>query len=132
MTAPFIDTNVLAYLLTSDTARIARAKAILAGGGIVSVQVLNELANVARRKSRLAMPELRSFLATIRGLVTVVPVTLAVHDLGLDICARYGVSLYDSMLLAAAVQAGCDTFWTEDMQPGMCVLETLVLQNPFR
>ena len=132
MTAPFIDTNILVYLLTRDTARIATAKSILAGGGIVSVQVLNELANVARRKSHLAMPELRGFLATIRGLVTVVPVTLAVHDLGLDICARYNYALYDSMLLAAAIQAGCDTFWTEDMQPGMRVLDTLVLQNPFR
>jgi predicted nucleic acid-binding protein len=95
------------------------------------VQVLNEIANVARRKMRMSWPETRSFLSTLRALLTVQPLDLPTHEAGLALAERYGLSTYDAMIAAAALQAGCETLWSEDLQHGMSLSGLLVL-NPFR
>ncbi|MEJ0051313.1 MAG: PIN domain-containing protein [Methylovirgula sp.] len=128
---PFFDTNVLVYLLSDDAHKADRAETLLSGGGIVSVQVLNEFAAVSRRKLRLAWPEIREILATIRAVTRVEPLTLAMHEAGLELCARYDFALYDSMIVAAALQAHCTLLYSEDMQDGH-VIETLTIRNPFR
>lgn len=63
---PFLDTNVLLYLLSADAAKADRAEALLAAGGVISVQVLNEFANVASRKLAMTWPEIREILAAVR------------------------------------------------------------------
>jgi predicted nucleic acid-binding protein len=73
----FFDTNVLVYLVSADLAKTGRAEAILAKGGVVSVQVLNEFASVASRKRKLLLPEIRDFLSTIRAIWEVE--TLSLH-----------------------------------------------------
>jgi predicted nucleic acid-binding protein len=132
MPASFFDTNVLLYLAASDPAKANRAEAAVALGGAISVQVLNELANVARRKMRLSWEDTHEFLDMIRGLLTVHPVTLEVHETGLELAERYGLSTYDALIAAAALHAGCDTLWSEDMQHGMKLGEGLRVVNPFR
>ena len=132
MPASFFDTNVLVYLASGDASKADRAEAIIAGGGSISVQVLNELANVARRKMQMTWDETHALLATLRGLLTVHPVTVETHEAGLRIAERYGLSLYDSMIAASALGAGCDTLWSEDMQHGMKLDEGLHIANPFR
>jgi predicted nucleic acid-binding protein len=132
MPVSFFDTNVLVYLASSDVAKADRAEAIIAGGGSISVQVLNELANVARRKMQMSWDETRALLNTLRGLLTVHPVTVATHEAGLRVAERYGLSIYDSMIAASALDAGCDTLWSEDMQHGMKLDEGLRIANPFR
>jgi predicted nucleic acid-binding protein len=132
MPASFFDTNVLLYLAASDPAKANRAEAAVALGGAISVQVLNELANVARRKMRLPWEDTHEFLDMIRGLLTVHPVTLEVHETGLELAERYGLSTYDALIAAAALHAGCDTLWSEDMQHGMKLGEGLRVVNPFR
>ena len=132
MPASFFDTNVLLYLAASDPAKANRAEAAVALGGAISVQVLNELANVARRKMRLSWEDTHEFLDMIRGLLTVHPVTLEVHETGLELAERYGLSTYDALIAAAALHAGCDTLWSEDMQHGMKLREGLRVVNPFR
>ena len=67
----FFDTNVLLYLLSKDAAKADRAEALLATGGIVSVQVLNEFASVATRKLAMTIPEIREILSTIRAVCVV-------------------------------------------------------------
>ena len=79
----FIDTNVLLYLLSSDSAKAARAEALLSEGGHISVQVLNEIANVARRKMAMSWGETRDMLDIVRGLLRVHPVTEETHARGL-------------------------------------------------
>jgi predicted nucleic acid-binding protein len=128
----FIDTNVLLYLLSSDARKAARAEALLSEGGHISVQVLNEIANVARRKMALSWGETRDLLDIVRGLLTVHPITEETHARGLALAERYGVSVCDAMILAAARIAGCRTVWSEDMQDGMVVGEGLRVDNPFR
>ena len=86
----FFDTNVLLYLLSEDAAKADRAEALLADGGVISVQVLNEFASVASRKLRLSWPEIHEVLDTVRRLCRVEPLLLATHDLPFakQLCTR--------------------------------------------
>ncbi len=130
-TESFFDTNVLLYLLSGDAAQADRAEAVLALGGTISVQVLNEFAAVAARKLGLSYPEIREVLEPVRAVCAVVPLTLETHDLGLQIAERYGFSIYDSLIVAAALRAGCRTLYSEDRQDGQTLDGRLVVRNPF-
>jgi predicted nucleic acid-binding protein len=132
MPGSFVDTNVLVYLASGDPAKADRAEQIAAAGGTISVQVLNELANVARRKMGLSWPETHAFLSAVRALLQVEPMTAEVHDLGLAAAERYRLPIYDAMIVASALQADCDTLWTEDMQDGQVIENRLRIANPFR
>jgi predicted nucleic acid-binding protein len=131
MPGSFFDTNVLLYLASGDAAKADQAEAHLAAGGTISVQVLNEIANVARRKMRMSWARTRVFLTALRGLLLVQPVTAGIHEAGLEIAERYRLSIYDAMIVAAALHAGCDTLWSEDMQHGMTLEGRLRIVNPF-
>jgi predicted nucleic acid-binding protein len=132
MSDDFFDTNVLLYLLSEDNEKADRAEALVRQGGGISVQVLNEALNVMRRKLGLSWREAREFLALVRGLLDVAPVTLETHELGLDFAERYGLPIYDAMIAAAAALNGCARLWSEDMQHGMRLGEGLRVENPFR
>jgi predicted nucleic acid-binding protein len=132
MPASFFDTNVLVYIASGDAAKADRAEAAVAAGGAISVQVLNELANVARRKMQMSWDDTHGLLTMMRGLLTVHPLTLETHETGLTLAERYSLSIYDAMIAAAAIHAGCDTLWSEDMQHGMAIDEGLRIVNPFR
>jgi predicted nucleic acid-binding protein len=131
MPASFFDSNVLVYIASGDVAKADRAEAAIATGGAISVQVLNEIANVARRKMQMSWPETHAFLDMLRGLLAVHPLTVETHETGLRLAERYGFSTYDAMIAAAALHAGCDTLWSEDMQHGMALDEGLRIINPF-
>lgn len=132
MPGSFFDSNVLLYLASSDAAKADQAEKLIAKGGAISVQVLNETANVARRKMGLSWPEIHSFLSVIRELLTVHSITVETHETGLALAERYGLSIYDSMIAASAIRAGCDMLWSEDMQHGMTIEKRLRIANPFR
>jgi len=132
MPASFFDTNILVYLASGDAAKADRAEASSAAGGAISVQVLNELAKVARRKMQMSWAETHAFLSMLRGLLTVHPLTLETHETGLELAERYGLSTYDAMIAASALHAGCDTLWSEDMRHGLTLGEGLRIVNPFR
>ena len=127
----FFDTNVLLYLLLADTAKADRAEEVLALGGTISVQVLNEFAAVASRKLRMSWREVREVLAQIRAVCTVVPVTIETHEQALRIAERYGLSIYDALIVSAALLAGCKTLHSEDMQDGQVIERRLTIRNPF-
>jgi predicted nucleic acid-binding protein len=132
MAANFFDTNVLLYLASSDTEKADRAEQALASGGVISVQVLNELANVARKKMSLSWPEIRGFLSTIRGVLTVHPLTVEIHEAGMRLAEQHKLSVYDAMIAAAALDAGCDELWSEDLQHDAIIDGRLRIRNPFR
>jgi predicted nucleic acid-binding protein len=127
----FLDTNVLLYLLSENAAKADRAEDLLADGGVISVQVLNEFAAVASRKLGLAWPEIREVLGTAQSLCRVEPLTVATHERGLAIAERYGFTVYDSLIVSAALLAGCSVLWTEDLQDGQHIEEQLTVRNPF-
>ena len=125
----FLDTNVLLYLLSKDAAKADRAEALLATGGIVSVQVLNEFVSVAR-KLAMTIAEIREILSTMRAVCVVRSLDIETHELGLEMAERYGFSIYDGLIVAAAVRAGSAILYTEDLQPGQ-VIDQVTIQNPF-
>lgn len=132
MAARFVDTSVILYLASSDTQKASQAETVLGQGGTISVKVLNEIANVLRRKMRMSWADTHIFLDAIQALLTVTPVTVATHETGLVISNRYGLSIYDAMIVASALIAGCDTLISEDMQDGLIIDGRLRIVNPFR
>jgi len=131
MPGSFFDTNVLLYVASGNPAKADRVERLIGAGGIISVQVLNEIANVARRKMGISWTQTRAFLSTIRGLLAVQPLTIDVHETGLVLAERYGLSVYDAMIAASALHTGCDTLWSEDMQDGIVLEGQLRVTNPF-
>lgn len=126
----FFDTNVLLYLVSGDPAKANRAEQLVAQGGVISVQVLNEVAAVAAGKKGVQFAKIRETLSAFRALFVVVALDIETHDLGLDIAERYRFSIYDSMIVAAALRARCSTLYSEDLQHGQTI-ERLTVRNPF-
>jgi predicted nucleic acid-binding protein len=126
----FFDSNVVLYLLSGNSAKAELSEKLMARGGTISVQVMNEFAAASLRKFKKTIPEIRAALADVRAVCDVVPIDLATHERGLGIAERYRFSLYDSMLVSAALQANCTTFYSEDLQHGQ-VIEGLTIRNPF-
>ena len=132
MAGDFLDSNVLVYAFTSDP-RATAAQALLERGCTISVQGLNEFANVARRKLGMPWQEIRDALAAIRAVCpTVVPIDLDTHNDAMRLAERHGFAVYDALIVAAAWQAGSSTLWSEDMHDGMIVDGKLRIVNPFR
>jgi len=132
MPGSFLDTNILISLASDYATKADRAEAIVREGGTTSVQVLNEVANVARRKMLWSWREARGFLSSLRELLTVHPVTVDTHELGLALAERYQLGVYDALIAASALLAECDKLWSEDMQDGMTIDGRLRIINPFR
>ena len=120
MPGNFFDTNVLLYVASGDSAKADRAEELIGAGGTISVQVLNEIANVARRKMGLSWTELRGFLTTIRAFLSVQPFTVDIHDIGMALAERYGLSTWDAMIAAAALHADCDRLWSKICRTESC------------
>jgi predicted nucleic acid-binding protein len=131
MSGSFFDSNVLLYLASGAPDRAGRAQRLVDGGGTISVQVLNEIASVSRRKVRMTWQQTSLFIDRARGLLDVMPLTVDIHQSGLRLAERYGFSIYDSFIVAAALAADCDTLWSEDMQHGMLIDARLRIANPF-
>jgi predicted nucleic acid-binding protein len=129
-TEVFFDTKVLVYALADDAAFAERSLALLEAGGIISAQVLNELAHTLRRKFSASWPQVAETSERMRKLCAVVPVTEETHVLGLALAARHSLSLYDGMIVAAAQLAGCTVLYSEDMHDGL-VIDRLTIRNPY-
>lgn len=128
-------TNVLVYMVSADVAKATVSEALVRAGGIVSAQVLNEFTHVLKRKFRATWPQIDVQLAAIRSTCRIVPVTVdvhdrGVHDRGLEYAERYMLQVHDSMIVAAAVLAGCAVLLSEDMHNGL-VIDGLTIRNPY-
>jgi predicted nucleic acid-binding protein len=128
----FLDTNVLLYLLSADERKADLAEEIVAQGGVISVQVLNEFASVATRKLGMSIPDVVEVLRAVRTMCRVVALDEATHDLGLRLAEHYALSIYDATIAAAADLAGCRHILSEDLQDGLRLEGRLRVRNPFR
>jgi predicted nucleic acid-binding protein len=132
MPGEFLDTNVLVYALTADP-RAAVSQALLGRGCAIGVQGLNECANVARRELGMTWDEVRAALAAIRTVCrTIVPIDVEVHVEALRLVERGGYTIFDALMVAAAMRADCNVLYSEGMQLGMVVDRRLRIVNPFR
>lgn len=130
MRGEFFDTNIILYLL-DDGSKANIAERILKSGGSISVQVLNEALVNCIRKAGMSWEEAGVFLDGIRDICDVVDLTTEVHDIGRAIGERYQLSVYDSMIVSAALVNGCGTLYSEDMKNGLLVENALRIVNPF-
>lgn len=127
----FFDTNVLLNLVSSDAAKADTAEALLADGGHVSVQVLNEFASVAVRRRGLSWDAITDVLGVVRAVCHIHPLTVETHDEACALARRYGFSFYDSLIVASALLAGCGAVYSEDLQDGQRIDRRLTVRNPF-
>jgi predicted nucleic acid-binding protein len=128
---PFVDSNVVLYLLSGDASKADRAQAILTAGAVISVQVLNEVTSVCLRKLKMPWHEVDAVLSALKATCEVQPLTVASHEKAVELAKQFQLSFYDAHIVASAVLCGASTLLTEDMHVGLRV-DTLVLQNPFK
>jgi predicted nucleic acid-binding protein len=127
----FFDTNILIYAFASDDPRSARAESLIAEGGVIGVQVLNEFTNVTRRKLRWQWDQIEAALAVVVELFgPVAPLTTAIHARALVLAREHELSVYDALIVAAAQEVGCRLLFTEDLQHGQ-KFGALTVANPF-
>jgi predicted nucleic acid-binding protein len=126
----FFDTNILVYAQQAD-GKADRARALFADGGKLSVQVLNEFVAVSRRKQRRSWAEIAE---AIDDVLTMVDPPLAlthdVHTVARELAEEHRISFYDALIVASAIEAGCDILYSEDMQHGRSI-GGLAIVNPF-
>jgi predicted nucleic acid-binding protein len=127
----FLDTNVLIYAFAANDPRGEKAEALVAAGGTISVQVLNEFANVSGRKLGRAWDEIESAISVLRMLLDApVPLTVELHEVALALARGHGFAFYDALIVAAASRSGCSVLYTEDMHDGQTI-GGLEIRNPF-
>src|SRR5438876_12322079 len=108
---PFFDTNVILYAFRQGDTRVQLAETLLAAGGALSVQVINEFVAVARRKLDKSWEEVRRALEILRIFCPEhVPLPVETHERALPIAERFGSSIFVSHVIAAAIDVGSETF----------------------
>ena len=132
----FLDTNVLIYSIDGkDPAKqvVAReivVSAVRGGGFLISAQVLNEFSNIALLKLKLSVEEVRKFVSFF-SRIGVVSLESRWTDAALLLKQRYETQFFDSLLLAAAQENGCDEILTEDLNDGQ-MYGSVKAVNPFK
>ena len=130
MSKPFIDSNIVLYLLSGDAAKADRAQTILEAGGVVSVQVFNEVASVCLRILKMPWQEIDALLLAVKTACDVMPLTIASHEKAVEVTKRFQLSLYDANIISTALISGAKVLLSEDMHSGL-LIDGLLIQNPF-
>lgn len=134
----FIDTNVLIYWVDSGE-RADQVEQLLGGNCVISVQVLNEFANVLKRKRAMPLADIQSLSELLIRTCEVHDLSVRTHEMALRLAGRYNLSIYDANIVAAARLSGCALLYSEDMQDGLNIQlpdslgsTSVSIQNPFR
>jgi len=128
----FFDTNVLLYAVAENDPHSAQAEELLAAGGVLSVQILNEFVSVARRKILMSWSDVTEALDAFRVLCpSPLPITMEIHEAALKIAEKHVYNIYDALVIAAALEAGCATLYSEDLHSGQMISGQLTIRNPF-
>jgi predicted nucleic acid-binding protein len=128
----FFDTNVLIYALAEGDLRSTQAEELLASGGVLSVQILNEFVSVARRKISMSWSEVTIALDAFRVLCpSPLAITIETHEAALKIAEKYGYNIYDALVVSAALEVGCTTLYSEDLLDGQVIDGRITIRNPF-
>jgi predicted nucleic acid-binding protein len=127
----FFDSNILVYAMVSNDPRRPAAEALLAGPGHMSAQVLNEFVNVMARKLKRTWSDIEAAVLLLRAREEGVrPVSDATTSAAIGIARDAKIHFYDALIVASALECGCDTLMSEDMQHGR-KFGRLQIQNPF-
>jgi predicted nucleic acid-binding protein len=126
----FFDTNILVYAQQIG-GKADRARALFADGGKLSVQVLNEFTAVSQRKQQRDWREIAEAVSDVLTMVDPpLALTLDLHAAARALAEDHRLSFYDALIIASAIEAGCDILYSEDMQHGRTI-GGLAVVNPF-
>ena len=131
MSKPFLDSNIVLYLLSGDAAKAERVQALLEAGAVISVQVLNEVTSVCLRKLKMPWQEVDALLLAVKAACEVLPLTVASHEKAVELAKRFQLSFYDANIVACALLSGSPVLLSEDMHSGL-LIDGLLIQNPFK
>jgi predicted nucleic acid-binding protein len=126
----FVDTDILVYLISSDPAKAATARALVKRAPTISVQILSEFVSVARRKHKKPWEEVLAVTAMAVAQCEVVPVTLGMHERATELAQTAGIDIYDACIVASADVTGCDVLYTEDLNHGQRI-GRVEIRSPF-
>jgi len=130
----FVDTNILIYLYSVNEPEKRRKveKLIADKDCVISVQVLNEFSSVCLRKLRIPTQQILAAINEITLCMSLFPMDANTVRQALRLCAQWNYSYYDSAILAAALQSGCATLYSEDMSDGQIIEGCLTIRNVLR
>ncbi|MBN1959778.1 MAG: PIN domain-containing protein [Deltaproteobacteria bacterium] len=134
----FLDTNIFVYTFDNSSPQKKEhcidlvQKALTSCNGLISSQVVQEFCNLAMRKFVVpfSCSECHMYLDEVLLPLCRVYPSENLYHIAIQLCERYLLSWYDSLIVAAAVQAGCDIIYTEDLQHGMQISDVKIC-NPF-
>jgi predicted nucleic acid-binding protein len=132
MTKIALDTNILIYNHSEDDNKWNITNDLLALRPVISTQVLSEYLNVLKRVLSLPKKELLNLCMKTVSHGDIYPVGIATLKTAERIIRRYDFQLFDGIIVAAAVEAGCEVLYSEDMQHNMTVEKQLRIINPFK
>jgi len=135
----FLDTNILVYTFDATAPskqQIARelvSTALNLQQGIISYQVVQEFLNVATRKFSppLTLADAGIYLDKVLTPLCEIFPCMTYYSKALELSERWGFSLYDSLIVTASLEAGCETLYTEDLQHGQ-IIQDITIINPFQ
>lgn len=125
----FLDTNVVVYAFTDSPKREAALR-LIGAGGVISVQVLNEFANVSRKKLGRNWDEIERATTLLQQQFSVQPLLASTHSRALALMRNSLLAFYDALIVSAAMEAGCGVLFSEDLQNGQR-FDGLEVRNPF-
>jgi predicted nucleic acid-binding protein len=127
----FFDSNIVVYAFADEGSKTRCAESLMKSGGFISTQVLNEFTDVAQRKLKMTWAETREALQAVRSVCSApLPLTTALHDAAVAIAERHHYRIYDALIIAAAIDAGCRTLYSEDLAGGQTIQGVRIV-NPF-
>jgi predicted nucleic acid-binding protein len=130
----FLDTNIIIYLYSIDEPEKRRLCENLAAENhiVISAQVISEMCNILNKKMRLDFNSISKVVDELTQVFIVRTVDTETIKFALIIAEKYRYSYFDSLIIAAAIKSGCSVLYTEDMQDGQIIEDSLKIINPFR
>ena len=127
----FIDTNIIIYSLGKNSTKAHIVAPLFLDRPCISTQVLSETVNVTTKRLGLVTSDVRQLIKTLHEVCHVELIAMSTIEVALNIQDRYKFSWYDSLIISSALDAGCHTLYSEDMQHGQLIEGRLKIVNPF-
>ena len=129
---PFaIDTNILVYLEGNDISKRKIAEVLLSYDPVIPTQVISEFINVIRRLRKIPKYQLIDEVSALFRHCSIAQLKQSTLDLAKTLIDRYDFQIFDSIIIASALEANCNILYSEDMQHNMIVYQQLKIINPF-
>jgi len=132
MNNPFaVDTNVLIYLEGNDVVKRRIAETLLSDNPVISSQVISEFINVIRRLRKVPKHQLITETSILFRHCLIASIDHSTLDLAKNLIEKYDFQIFDSIVVASALESNCNILYSEDMQHNLLVYKKLKIINPF-